>query len=56
MVVRSFSRVRKVDGQAEAIIRHRAHTALKVTEPFQEVTAVDTELDEKDVSELRAVD
>ena len=36
--------------------RHRAHTALKATEPFQEVAAADTELDERDVSELRVTD
>jgi hypothetical protein len=36
--------------------RHRAHTALKATEPFQEVAAADTELDERYVSELKATD
>jgi hypothetical protein len=37
------------------MVRHRAHTVLKPTEPFQEVAA-DTELDERDESELRAPD
>jgi hypothetical protein len=48
--------VGKVGGQADAMIRHRAHTVLKPTEPFQEVAAADTELDERDVSELRTTD
>jgi hypothetical protein len=52
---RPLSHVGKVGGQADAMIRHRAHTVLKPTEPFQEVAA-DTELDERDESELRATD
>ena len=51
---RPLSHVGKVGGQADAMIRHRAHTVLKPTEPFQEVAAADSELDERDVSELRA--
>jgi hypothetical protein len=54
--IRPLSHVGKVGGQADAMIRHRAHTVLKPTEPFQEVAAADTELDERDVSELRATD
>ena len=46
----------KVGGEADATIRHRAHTVLKPNEPFQEVAAADTELDERDVSELRVTD
>jgi hypothetical protein len=54
--IRPLSHVGKVGGQADAMIRHRAHTVLKPTAPFQEVTAADIELDERDVSELRATD
>ena len=44
----------KIRGEADATIRRRAHTVLKPNEPFQEVAAADTELDERDGSELRA--
>jgi hypothetical protein len=63
MAVGSLSHARKVGGPADAMIRHCAHTVLKATEPFQEVAAAaaaaaaaDTELDERDVSHLRATD
>ena len=48
--------MRKVGGPADAMIRHGAHTVLKAIEPFQEVAGADTELDERDVSQLRATD